>query len=82
MVKNLVSSVSAAAVSVVALSAAALSLLSELGDEQAVRPSVALSIADKINGDFTELSIEFILEVVDFVRLTISVFIHKYVTDE
>tara|TARA_R110002074_G_scaffold291760_1_gene463477 strand:- start:1354 stop:1587 length:234 start_codon:yes stop_codon:yes gene_type:complete len=77
MVKNLVSSLSVAA-----LSADAVSLPSELGDEHAVRPNAALNIADKSNGDFKELSIEFILEVVDFVRLTISVFIHKYVTDE
>jgi len=81
MVKNLVSSLSAA-VSVAALSADAVSLPSELGDEHAVRPNAAHNIADKSNGDFKELSIEFILEVVDFVRLTISVFIHKYVTDE
>jgi|TARA_R110000737_G_scaffold78704_1_gene110329 hypothetical protein len=77
MVKNLVSSLSVAA-----LSADAVSLPSELGDEHAVRPNAALNIADKSNGDFKELSIEFILEVIGFIRLTISVFIHKYVTDE
>jgi hypothetical protein len=56
-----------AAASVAELSVAALSLLSELGDEHAVSPNVALSIADKSREDFKELSIEFILEVVDLV---------------
>ena len=55
MVTNLVSSLSVpAAPSVAVPSAAALSVLSELGDEHAVRPKMALSIADKINGDFRE----------------------------
>ena len=72
MVRNLVSSLSAA-VSVAALSVAVLSVLSELGDEHAVRPKVALNIADKSNGDFRELSIEFILEIIELIHLTTSI---------
>jgi hypothetical protein len=59
---------------VAALSVAVLSVLSELGDEHAVSPKVALNIADKSNGDFREWSIEFILEIIDLVHLTASVY--------
>ena len=59
-----------------ALSVAVLSVFSELGDEHAVRPKVALSIADKSNGDFRELNIAFILEIIDLIPLTAS--LYKY----
>jgi len=39
-------------------------------------------MADNSNGDFKELSMKFILEIIDFVYLMIFVFIHKYVTGE
>ena len=74
MVKNFVSSVSDEALSVSALSVAAVSLPSELGDEHAAKPSVTLSIADNSNGDFRELIIEFILEMVILIRLITSTF--------
>ena len=63
MVKNLVSSVSVAA-SVDVLSAVVVSLVSELGDEQAVKPKVTLNIADNNKGDFREFSMALILEMI------------------
>ena len=68
IVRNLVSSVSlvaALSVAVLSVSVAVVSLLSE----HAVKPNVALSITDNSNGDFRELSIEFILEVVSLIFL-------------
>jgi F0F1-type ATP synthase gamma subunit len=71
-VSSLLSAVSVAALSVAVLSVAVVSLLSE----HAARPNVALSIADNNNGDFKELSMEFILEIINLIHLVASTYIH------